>query len=396
MTIEEILSALREIVDKAQEENRNLTDQEIERYEQLEKDLITAQKTQQIRQRQQAYDTPVRQSIVPGPEPVDTREKERAEAFDRYLRTGDKAIALEFRDQTVGTGSEGGFTAPEEFRNKLVDRLKSFGGIASVAEEITTATGTKLDWPTLDDTSNSGEIVAEAGTPAGGADLVFGSKELNAYKYMAPGSEMGGLRVSVELLQDSAFDIQSLVLRKLSQRIARKQAVDFATGTGINQPVGLTNPAATLVQNGNLATGPVFADLVDIMHALDPEYQANAVWVMNFRTLGFLRKLVDGNNRPLWLPQQDSGMTTTPGGTLLDKRVVIDQGMPNHDTPNAKFLVYGDITESYVIRRVRDVQLIVDPYTRAANGQVLYTVWARADGTIQNDFSSVRLAAAAA
>ena len=394
MTVEEILEALRAIVDGA--EGRSLTDEEVERYEKLEVQLATVQRTEQIKQRQKAYETPVRNTAIPGPEPVDTAEKERAQAFDRYLRTGDKSIAAEYRDQTVGTGSEGGFTAPQEFRQKLVDRLKSFGGIASVAEEITTETGNTFKWPTIDDTSNEGQIVAEAGTPVAGSDMVFGEKELNAFRYMAPGPEAGGLRVSVELLQDSAFNIQELVQGKLSTRIARNQSVDWATGAGSTEPTGLTNPAATLTLTSALATGPAFGDLVDVLHSLDPEYQTNAVWVMNFRTLGFLRKLEDTNGRPLWLPQQDSGMTTTPGGTLLDKRVVIDQGMPDWDTANAKFLVYGDIRETYVIRRVRSVQLIVDPYTRAANGQVLYTVWARADGTIQNDFSSVRLAAAAA
>ena len=394
MTVEEILEALRAIVDGA--EGRSLTDEEVERYEKLEVQLTDVQKTDAIRQRQKAYETPVRNTAIPGPEPVDTAEKERAQAFDRYLRTGDKSIAAEYRDQTVGVGSEGGFTAPQEFRQKLVDRLKSFGGIASVAEEITTETGNTFKWPTLDDTSNEGQIVAEAGTPVAGSDLAFGEKELNAWRYMAPGPEAGGLRVSVELLQDSAFGIQELVLNKLSTRIARNQSAHWGTGTGVSQPTGLTTPAATLVQGGLLAVGPDYDDLVDTLHSLDPDYQTDAVWVMNFATLGFLRKLKDTAGRPLWLPQQDSGMTTTPGGTLLDKRVVIDQGMPSHSVANAKYLVYGDIRETYVIRRVRSVQLIVDPYTRAANGQVLYTIWARADGTIQNDNSSVRLAAAAA
>jgi hypothetical protein len=44
-----------------------------------------------------------------------------------------------------------------------------------------------------------------------------------------------------------------------------------------------------------------------------------------------------------------------------------------------------------VIRRVSDIQLIVNPYTRANEGQVEYTVWARADGVPQNKFAYASL-----
>lgn len=385
MSIEEILEALRAIVDAA--EGRDLTDEEAERYEKLEADLAVARRTKQIKERQQAYETPVSTTSIPGPEAKsDPHAQERAQAFDRYIRTGDKAIAAEFqtRDQTVGTGSEGGFLAPEEFRTKLVERLLSFGGLAAEAETITTSTGNRLPWPTLDDTANEGEIAAEGAAGAAGADLAFGEKELNAFKYVAPGVENGGLRVSVELAQDSAFDIQSMVVRALGTRLARAQAAHWVTGTGSGQPTGITNPAA----DHTFATGSVTTvtkdDIINLLHTLDPAYRASAAWLINDATLAEVRKLEDGNGRPLWTPFATSGLETMPGGILLGHRVVIDQAMPTM-AANAKSWVFGDLRQAYVVRRVRDVQLVVDPFTRAANGQVLYTVWLRADGTPQDD-----------
>jgi HK97 family phage major capsid protein len=323
-------------------------------------------------------------------------DQERSEAFSRYLRTGDKAIAAEFA-QSVGTTTAGGFTAPDEFRDKLVDRLVSFGGVASVAETITTENGNTVKWVTLDDTANEGEIAAEGSAGTSGNDLVFGEKELGSFKYVAPGADNSGadpLRVSVELLQDSAFDIESLISNKLGQRIARKQAVDFATGVGTTEPLGITSKTASVT----FSTGePTYDDLIDIIHDLDPAYLTNASWVLNNQTLGIIRKLKDTANRPLWQANAEAGLGRLPGGLLLGFPVVIDYGMPSLQysdlaTPvpgNQKAIVFGDIAESYVVRRVRDVQLIVDPYTRAAQGQVCYTVWARADGTVQNDWSFV-------
>lgn len=315
----------------------------------------------------------------------DTEDTERAAAFNRYLRTGDKAIAAEFA-QSVGTPSAGGFTAPPEFRNKLVDRIVSFGGIASAAETITTENGNDLTWVTLDDTANKGEIVAEGGTPAGGADLVFGEESLGAYKYMAPGTGQAPLAVTVELLQDSAFDIEALIVRKLGERIARKQAEHFATGDGSGEPLGLVYGNEDLFDGGLDYEG-----LVDVVTALDPGYLQNASWVMNHNTLGQVRKIVDLNGRPLWAPATAGLEGAMPGGTLLGYPVVLDQAMPNRTgqggaaTPTGNnAIAFGDIREAYVIRRVRDIQLVVNPFSESNTGKVLYTVWARADATVQN------------
>jgi HK97 family phage major capsid protein len=47
-------------------------------------------------------------------------------------------------------------------------------------------------------------------------------------------------------------------------------------------------------------------------------------------------------------------------------------------------IAYGDFREAYVIRRVANLVVVVNPYSRAANGEVEFTAWERADGNIQN------------
>src|SRR3546814_15198662 len=89
-----------------------------------------------------------------------------------------------------------------------------------------------MEWPTVDDTGNVGEIVAEGGTFASGADIVFGTASLGAYKYMAGGGSNAPLRVSFELAQDAAFDVEGLVSRKLGERIGRLQSTHLGTGPG--------------------------------------------------------------------------------------------------------------------------------------------------------------------
>lgn len=383
MTVEEIVAALKDIVAKADAESRPLTDEEVERYESLEKDLKTRQKTEEIQKRQSAYES-VRPAVNVG---VSTKTDDTLErAFNHYLRTGQQnSDIVELRAQSVGTASAGGYLVPETMRQKLVERVKSYGGVAANAEEISTAGGETMPFPTLDDTANSGVIAAEGTAPgSGGADLVFGEKTLGAFKYVAPGASQLPLRVSVELLQDSAFDVEALVRRKLGERIGRKQAADWVNGTGTTLPFGLVTSGGP---SKVFAEDVTYAELVDAKHSIDPAYRDNAKWYFSDATLATVEKLVDGNGRPLLLQSFDS-ISGAPSLNLLGHPVVVDQAFATSTADSGNVWgVFGDLREGYVIRRVKDLTLIVDPYTRANEGQVQYTLWARADGVVQNPYA---------
>ncbi|WP_133119136.1 phage major capsid protein, partial [Mycolicibacterium agri] len=225
------------------------------------------------------------------------------------------------------------------------------------------------------------------------ANLTFGTVNLKAFKYTSSGAgTTTPLRVSVELLQDSEFDIQGLVARKLGERIMRKQASDWAVGTGTTLPLGICH--AALTPDHALATGTTitYADLMDLEAALDPSYEQNARWVFNKATWTSIRKIEDGNGRPLIFDQAVSGAGQEPQKTLLGYPVVLDQSFPNPTGDATNFAVLGDLREAYVIRRVAPLTVVVNPYTRMNNGQVEYVAWERADGTIQNRKAYVVLA----
>lgn len=388
MTIEELVAALDEIIAAAKSDGeRDLTDDEAERYEQLEGQLVAARRAKEIRSRHDAYMTPVRSDLHVNVAGSGTEEKHER-AFEGYLRTGgdpnrgfDPNTMAEFRAQSEGTNTAGGYLVPAGFRAKLVERMKQFGGIAEVAETLTTSEGNLISYPTIDDTANIGEIVAEGGTFAAGADLVFATRTLSAYKYMAGGAGNLPLKVSWELLQDAAFDVSSFVARKLGERIARVQAVHWATGTGSGQPQGLVTPITT---SGTTAAAPTYADLLATVGFLDPAYRGSARWVMNDATWAGILGLLDSTGRPIVNASTDS-IAGRIGGeqTLLGYPVTIDQAMPSRATA-AKYLAFGDINEAYVIRRVKDVTLVTLNELYAANGQTGFMAWARADGAVQN------------
>jgi HK97 family phage major capsid protein len=391
-TIEDVLAAQTALMDASA--GRNLTDEEVTQYEALETELQAAQRTDTIRARHAAYVSPVTNTYVHVAAPREDDGLDRA--FNAYLRSGQPNADISglrvTNAQGEGTSAGGGYTVPPEFQRKLVERRVAFGGFANEVETINTAGGNPLEYPSLDDTSNSGAITAESAAVESGADLVFGTVTLGAYKYTAAGAGSNlPLRVSVELLQDSAFDVAGLVARKLGERIARAQAPHWVTGTGVGQPKGIVASSLTADRDLDTADTLDYEDLVETQDLLDEAWMPNAKWLMRKNTWSQVRLIVDANTRPL-IQDSTTGISGLPAKMLLGHPVIIDEAMPTLSSAADTFAIaFGDFRESYVLRRVANTVVVVDPYTRAANGEVQYHAWERADGNIQNRNSYIIL-----
>lgn len=377
--IEELLAKMRALTQAA--ENRAMTDDEMTEYERLEGELTAVRRDGEIRSRQRAYETP---TSSPGATKRDEQDAdEEMRAFEAYLRTGQPNHDLiEARAQSEGTDTAGGYLAPDSFVQRIVERQKAFGGFAPYATQMPTATGEHTSFPSLDDTAHSGAIAAEnTEVASGGADLVFGQVAIDAYTYVASGASNAPLKVSVELLQDSRFDLPSMLARILGTRLARVQAPDFVTGAGSTKPDGIL--ISTLTPDVKQATSGTFtyADVCSLEDALDPAYQQNARWLMSAGSWSKVRQMVDDNGRPLVLPQAAAGIGGPIPKELIGYPVVIDPACPAaaDDTP---FAVLGDLAEAYIIRRVGSVSIWVNPYASAR--YVEYEAYERVDGTVQN------------
>ncbi|MFJ1581561.1 phage major capsid protein [Streptomyces sp. NPDC088182] len=320
----------------------------------------------------------------------DDGKKRYAEAFGLYLRggmdrlSGEQRVMLmnhqvDLRAQGTGVDPAGGFLVPDEFRNTLTETMKAFGGLLGLAEVITTSTGADLPWPTNDDTNNEGEIIGE-NTAAGEQDLLFGARKLAAYTFSSK-----QVKVALQLLQDSAFNLETWVPRKLGERIGRRAARSFITGTGVDQPEGITtNAVVGKTGASGQTTSIVYDDLVDLEHSVDSAYRSNASFLMHDMTLKVIRKLKDTQGRPLWVPIPAPGFPATINGFVYS----VDNSMPT-PAANAKSIVFGDLRAGYLIRQVLDVQTmrLVERYAEYL--QVAFLGFSRIDGMIQ-DPSAIR------
>lgn len=380
-TLDDAMSVVSTLGEAAAE--RALDDSEVEQYEAAEAAVRSFQRTDGIRQRA-ANLTAISPAAVHVAPPVvdDTLER----AFEAYLRTGQaNADIAELRAQSTTTGSAGGYLVPPTFLNRITETMKAFGGVANVAENLTTTGGEPIQWLTADDTANLGTRGTEGAAPTSGADVSWGKKVLGAYKYTAAGPSGDPVRISAELIQDSAVDVQAYVSRILGRRIARKQAPDLVSGTGVEQPLGLLTGRTGIEMSSG---GPKYDDLIDFIHSVDPAYRETGCrWIFNDNSLRALRKLKDSNGDPIWRSITDTMGTPLPGGVLLGYPVTIDQACGDIVSTNGaddNWGAFGNIAEGYIIRRVGGVVVNVNPYSRMNEGEIEFSAWARMDAT-QND-----------
>lgn len=346
------------------------------------------------RQRHNAYT----RVTVPAGRPSNGARTEREtenDGFRAYLRTGKpNADLTRSNAQTTGTGSSGGFTVPEDFRVRITEVIKSFGGVLGDAELLTTTDGRSLPFPTIDDTANTSVIAAENVAPASaGADLVFGEVNLGAYEYNATGTGNTPLALPRALVQDSAVDIESLVARQLGLRLRRKMAVDAISGTASGEPEGILDGITGLETVG---TTLEYSDLVSLVMSLDAAYWPNAKFYCNQTALGVIAQIEDTNGNLIF----KQAVTVTDGSSTrvfpaLAIGPLLVPVVPDNDMPaltltagaGINWAVFGDVQESYIWRQVRDVEVLVDPYSANDKRQIKYNAWVRADGAQKNTTS---------
>jgi HK97 family phage major capsid protein len=393
---------MQEIMARAESESRDFTAEETTTYNRLEADLDAKgeaiDRAERFENRASELNRVDRTGVVApaGSEVVDDEGNTRADydaAFAlwakfghgeltneqaRILREGamDAETAKSIRAAGgVGTSTAGGFTVPPAFRDKLVERLKFYSAGRQEADYIQTDTGASLPWMTNNDTGNVGAILGE-NTAVTELDFVFGNASLDVYMYTSL-----LVRESLQLLQDSALDLNTFLPRKLGERIGRAQNAHFTTGTGTSQPLGIiTGGTAVAAATGN-ATSFSYDSLVDATARLDPAYLGggNLAWMGSQTALASFRKLKDTTNQPLWQPSLQAG---TPDN-LLGYRFILNNDVPV-PAANAKSLAFGDFRAGYIVRDVTGVQTMRLTERFAEFLQVGFLAFQRSGGTVQD------------
>jgi len=314
-------------------------------------------------------------------------------AFAAYLRTGEdeglRGLVLEGKGLSTLTNAEGGFLVDPETSESIRGVLHASSSIRAIANVVhveATSYDVLVDHSELGSGwATEASVVAETTTP-----LID--------RISIPLHELSAMpKASQRLLDDSAFDIESWLAARIAERFARAEAAAFVNGTGTGTPKGFL--AHTKVVNTSWAwnsLGYVFtgangafaasnpADrIVDLVYALDAPYRAGAVFVMNSKTAGTVRKMKDGDGRFLW----SDGLAAGEPARLMGYPVLVAEDMPDIAT-NSFSIAFGDFRAGYTIAERPDLRVLRDPFS--AKPHVLFYATKRVGGDV-SDFKAIKL-----
>jgi HK97 family phage major capsid protein len=319
---------------------------------------------------------------------------------------------IEMRDQQAGTqsityteGALGGYFVPAGFVYDIEQATKYYANLldGNSIRIMETATGNVLPYPTSNDTNEAWTLLSETtqvldngSTPnyptvgtaptANPGNVLASNISFGAYK-----GTTGLIRVSLELMQDSAFSLEAFLKEAFAVRLGRGYEYYLTLGNGSNAPFGIL-PAITasrsdyVVAQGSSANDGVvgntgansigYQDLVNLIHSVDPSYRRGAKFMFSDLTLAHLKTRVDKFGRPLWVPSVREGEPDTVAGYPY----VINQSFPQI-AASAQVVAFG-AWQKFIARKVRDLSIARLDERFADFGEVAYVGFSRIDSRL--------------
>ena len=309
-----------------------------------------------------------------------TATPEYSNAFWNMMRGNN---TMEIRDAlSVGVDPNGGYTVPDEFERQLIQALEENNIFRSMAHTIHTNSGTRTI-PIATDTGAATWI--EEGAAIQESDMTFSQETLSAFKLGCM------VKVSNELLHDSAFDIAAYIAQRFGVRFGNAEEDAFINGTGVS-----TNPSVTPSQPTGIltsvtpATGNVTADaetvhfdnIFKLYYSLKSPYRKKASFLCNETLLLQLMMIKDKNDNYIWKPSLDIAKPDT----ILGRPIYTSSYMPAITGTAAqdkgkKVLLFGDFNYYWIADRTnRTLKRLNELY--AVTDQVGFIGTQRVDGKL--------------
>lgn len=308
--------------------------------------------------------------------PTDGKGKDGAptietKAFHGYLRKGVDSLGPE-EVKTLATDSDvaGGYLVPTMTRDRIIERLVELSPIRALSTVETIGRGRALEIPREGAADFSAGWVGERELRPPTTVGTFALERIPVdEQYAAP-------RATQSMLDDTAFDVEGWIVRKVGVRLAQLEGRAFVSGTGVGQPRGILTATDIPIVNAGHASAITADGMIRVFYSLPEAYTRNATFVMRRATVGAIRELKDTQGQYLWQVSIAAGQPAT----IL--------GMPYVEAPDMPAIaagafpvLFGDFRACYLIVDRQGINVLRDPYsakplvefyiTRRVGGQVV-------------------------
>ncbi|MFO8012119.1 MAG: phage major capsid protein [Phycisphaerae bacterium] len=339
----------------------------------------------------------LRQSCLGEARVVEIREPQdherRMQIFRRYLMQGERALATdpEVRALQADEGEAGGYlVAPERFQAELIAGLDDQVHVRRLARVLPPlGRAASLGAPSLDADPADPDWTAELAIGSEDSTMDFGKRELNPHplaKY---------IKVSNTLLRRATLSVDQIVRSRLGYKVAVTQENAFLNGSGAGQPLGVFTASDNGIStsrdfsDGHTETELRFVGLQDALYNLKAQYRGRSAWLFHRDAVAQIAKLQDGDGRPIWQPSVRVGEPDR----LLGRPFHESEYAPNTFTTGLYVGILADWQFYWIVDALTmQVQVLKELF--AATNQSGYVIRYEGDGmpVLEEAFARVTLA----
>lgn len=243
-------------------------------------------------------------------------------ACDQYLRRGIHTPEV-LNESPKGVG----YLLPQHLETKLVNAMNAISVLRPLCTEVTTTGESAL--PIVNGHGKAAWV--PEGHPIPLVKDTFDRVNLDSHKLAAI------IRVTNELLKDSAIDIEEYLAATSADRLAVSEEEAFLAGDGVDKPLGLIHQAK--VGCTTEAAGSVsIADVLNLIFSVPEKHRRNGTLLMNDNTLLQMYKQA---------MEQGKQLLFGNGDTFFGMPIIRCAAMPDA-APGSTPILFGDFKQVYI------------------------------------------------
>lgn len=323
----DLQAKMEEILNKAKVENRAMNDEEINNFDEVEKEIKNIDATLE----RMKITNKMEMKIVEDKKEL-TQEEKDVKNFATFIRNTVNGIQNDTATQL--TKGDNGVVIPKTIAQKIIDKVIEISPLFASATKYN-AKGT-LAVPKYDDTTDDvtvayatefDELVSHSGK--------FATVELTGFL-------IGALtKISKSLLNNSDFNLTEYVINKMAEKFKLFYEGEMINGTstkisGIVGSYDSTNMKVVLSNKSSVTAD----ELIDIQETVPDAFQANAYWIMNRDTRKKIRKLKDSDGNYIL----NRAFNEKWDYELLGKPVYCSEKVEKLGTASKPVILYGDFS----------------------------------------------------
>lgn len=330
----DLQAEMENILNGAKEETRALSETEVTRFDEIEKEIKSIDAT--IAAEKRALDLASTETekeaemseVTKTPEQVETDE---LRAFEEFVRNNEtRAEMLE---------GDNGAIVPVTIANKIIKAVRDRVPYLQLADVI--ETNGKLSVP----------VYGEDASDYINADYVDEGKSLtdNVGKFTTvdlTGYVVGALSViSNKLINNTDINITDFIVNEVARAMAEKLEKEFTVGTS-GKITGITTGEVKVTTAA--ANAITYDELVTLKHSVKKAFRGAGKFIMNDTTYTAICKLKDANGQPYFKDDDYK---------ILGCEVLVSDSMPELGTGN-KAIVFADLS-GYTIKMTKNVEVSI-------------------------------------